>query len=196
MFQSPSYRGCLCILAVIAGDKGRAGEFQSPSYRGCLCIYSMTYFSTMLYCRFNPLPIGAVSASLLRLEDHLPADLVQFQSPSYRGCLCIDQVAAVDGSESVRVSIPFLSGLSLHLQFLRNLLGLGTERVSIPFLSGLSLHRHHSYNAVVWRDNDKFQSPSYRGCLCICPLKNAIGFNKLRTSHSLPPWHSLKHMAW
>ena len=62
------------------------------------------------------------------------------------------------------VSIPFLSGPSLHYYTDYS----NTEKeifVSIPFLSGPSLHYNHV--TFPWSRNIMFQSPSYRGRLCI-----------------------------
>ena len=67
-------------------DRGR--EFQSPSYRGCLCIRRELDVKVLLVLSFNPLPIGAVSASR--------------------------QTGASNVCRLPVVSIPFLSGLSLH----------------------------------------------------------------------------------
>ena len=114
MFQSPSYRGCLCIpvgnpasrgpfrsfnplpIGAVSAScvglhrvRGGSKRFQSPSYRGCLCIgHTEAQKLKEVLMSFNPLPIGAVSASLGGTTLYQPA-LVKFQSPSYRGCLCI-----------------------------------------------------------------------------------------------------------
>ena len=85
--------------------------FQSPSYRGCLCIRKYAFIVVLATAGFNPLPIGAVSASRwYRVEC---GDCLSFQSPSYRGCLCI-RVDPLGELPAGLVSIPFLSGLSLH----------------------------------------------------------------------------------
>ena len=89
-FQSPSYRGCLCIQDKSDTAQRTHVEFQSPSYRGCLCI------------RISSVPCGRHP--------------LRFQSPSYRGCLCICIRGQHHRRNPLRVSIPFLSGLSLHLR--------------------------------------------------------------------------------
>ena len=113
-FQSPSYRGCLCIADEIVGEYyDEAQEFQSPSYRGCLCIREVDEAYQAMTPGFQS-PSYRGCLCIRELAEELQDFLMPFQSPSYRGCLCIC-ASAISGTRArTAVSIPFLSGLSLH----------------------------------------------------------------------------------
>ena len=184
-------------------------KFQSPSYRGCLCIVTGGWWRSGSSVRcFNPLPIGAVSASvrvrwhgkgrgpavsipfLSGLSLHRPAAPVdctraagEFQSPSYRGCLCIygGHPRAKRGQLHT-VSIPFLSGLSLHLRRLGPMSSRATRSFQSPSYRGCLCIPGCGKPAVTRRA--WFQSPSYRGCLCIdtkCAELSSCGFSRFQS---------------
>ena len=132
-------------------------EFQSPSHRGLVCdAYGGAREEGVM--RFNPLLIGAWSASAVRAislrattgfqspshrglvcDAHARAPRTPgmvFQSPSHRGLVC-DRRAAGARLRRFLVSIPFSSGLGLRRRHRPVLLP--SFDVSIPFSSGLGL---------------------------------------------------------
>ncbi len=70
LFQSPSCRGGFCIGLIFVTPGCTEQGFQSPSCRGGFCIRARRQKIQHVGVGFNPLPVGAASASEVEARNH------------------------------------------------------------------------------------------------------------------------------